>query len=423
MSNHSKIQINDEINVLWAGRSERLKEYIRNIEGVPNATYQVSGNQVFVFDKLVNLLNKQRDSQPDLALDVLAPQMVPQAMMSAIDAVTMWRIVPEPYQVAETIDGAFKIYHRPFNANLPGSYQTREELNVSLASILTGAILPGDGDISYRGQPMQLCEPLDIQSLPVRPEIHFEPVEPSVFTWLRGVTFESGFMPVNEGQFNDIKRREIEWGSDNSQIEKFAQEYATELWTRAGSLKLDTLDIPAGDVPEYEQDDLNELRLLYPELTMFSDVVLYYWFELYQMERNTLYNSWYVVRDDNFLFFLLGKVATHQLGFYNTTSAGVWVSYSFMRGDTLEDALKLGRQVALYDRAITSLTARTADAIHFLSRDKQLPHLQGPAIKTISDFLAIARKYNGAPSEINQTLADIEDISPISKPVIPYITR
>lgn len=71
MSNLSKIQIIDETNVLWAGRSERLKEHIRNIEGVPNATYQVSGDQVFVFDKLVDLLNKQRDAQPDLALDVL----------------------------------------------------------------------------------------------------------------------------------------------------------------------------------------------------------------------------------------------------------------------------------------------------------------------------------------------------------------
>lgn len=56
MSTHAKIRSMDEVNVLYAGRSERLKEHLRHIEGVPNATYQVFGDQVFVFDKLVELV-------------------------------------------------------------------------------------------------------------------------------------------------------------------------------------------------------------------------------------------------------------------------------------------------------------------------------------------------------------------------------
>lgn len=330
-------------------------------------------------------------------------------MLSAKDAETLWRVVPVPYEVTETVDGVFEIYHRPFNSTLPGTYRTREELNVLLASILLGAIHPGDGNISFRGQPMQLCEPLDFQSFPARPEIHPGRVELSGFSFLRTITFEAGYMPVNEAQFIELQERESEWVCHQDQISRYAHEHATELWARVTAFKLDTLGNPAGDVMEFGQDELNELRKYYPELTMLNDASLYYWFTLFQMENSTLYYAQDFRRDDTFLFYLLGKVADHHFSYNIATLAGFWAAYSLIRGNELEAALNFGRRLAVYEGVISSLSARVEAAIRFLSEEKASPRLQRPAIITMNDLFSISRKYNGTHEEVRQSLSDVEE--------------
>jgi len=48
----------DEAGYCFGVQKDGLKEDLRKIEGVPNATYLVKDGQVFVFDKLVRLVNE-----------------------------------------------------------------------------------------------------------------------------------------------------------------------------------------------------------------------------------------------------------------------------------------------------------------------------------------------------------------------------
>ncbi|MDV7392365.1 hypothetical protein RZS08_13455, partial [Arthrospira platensis SPKY1] len=147
----------DEFGYYFGGRNDSLKEDLRKIDGVPNATYLVKDGQVFVFDKLVELVEEHRKRQPDLPLADLARSLIAEATVSAKEAVETWGVVPEPYEMAEHPSSGLMIRHRPFNARLPGAFQSKSDVQGAFASLLLGGIQSGSGDFAYRGQPMTLC--------------------------------------------------------------------------------------------------------------------------------------------------------------------------------------------------------------------------------------------------------------------------
>lgn len=199
----------DEFGYYFGGRNDTLKEDLRKIDGVPNATYLVKEDgQVFVFDKLVQLVSEHRERQSDVSLADLARSLIAEATVSAKEAVTTWGIVPEPYEMAESTASGLMIRHRPFNARLPGVFQSKDGALDAFASLLLGGIQSGSGDFVYRGQPMTLCDPLDTALLPPRPAIQrVEEPENLGYTALRSVTYEPGFEPVSEALFDDVKER------------------------------------------------------------------------------------------------------------------------------------------------------------------------------------------------------------------------
>lgn len=58
---------------------DALRENLRAIDGVPGVSYQVQGEKVFVFQKLLQLV---KQNNHDLSL---AAELVPQAMVSALE--------------------------------------------------------------------------------------------------------------------------------------------------------------------------------------------------------------------------------------------------------------------------------------------------------------------------------------------------
>ncbi len=112
----------DEFGYYFGGSNDSLKEDLRKIDGVPNATYLVKDRQVFVFDKLVQLVNEHRKRQSDLPLSDLARSLIEEATVSTKEAVETWGVVPEPYEMAENPESGLMIRHRPFNARLPGTF-------------------------------------------------------------------------------------------------------------------------------------------------------------------------------------------------------------------------------------------------------------------------------------------------------------
>jgi len=250
----------------------------------------------------------------------------------------------------------------------------------------------GSGDFAYRGQPMTLCDPLDTSLLPPRPAIQCvrEP-EGLGYAALRSVSYESGFEPISETMFDDVKMREAAWKDDSIMAARYAQDHVAKIWMRAPTLLLETLDDPTDEVPEYGQNDFAELRLLYPELPMLSDGSLYAWFDVYQSECCYV-SRWTAKRDDDFLFYLLGKIAGRQYEQNSSKEVGQWVSYALLRGDALDTALAFGQAAALYDSAISSLARRIADAMRFLTDDKKATELHGRPITTMLDIFRLGRK-------------------------------
>lgn len=418
-----RVLIVDEFSSYFGAQNDRLKEELRAIEGVPNAAYLVKDGSVFVFDKLVQLVKERQKEQPhaplqemarSLTVEELALTFIAEATVSAKEAVEAWGVVPVPYQTEtlasmdtatlESRASGRLILHRPFNARLPGDYKDEGDVKAAFASLLVGGVLPGSGDFAYRGQPMTLRDPLDLALLPARPAIR-EATEPAgwVYTALGNVEFEAGFEPVSEVMFNAVKETEAKWRGDIAHAAKHAQERAAEVWAQAAGLRLETLNDPTDEVPEYGEEEFPQLRAFYPELSMLSDGTLYSLFDVFQMECRFI-NGWSANRDDDFLFYLLGKVADSKNDHETAKEVGEWVADALLHGATLDAALETGRSADGYNQAIGKLAHRIADAMRFLADDKKATDLRGRPITTMGDTMRLGRKFNATAMVVEQKL-------------------
>lgn len=418
-----RVLIVDEFSSYFGAQNDRLKEELRAIEGVPNAAYLVKDGSVFVFDKLVQLVKERQKEQPhaplqemarSLTVEELALTLIAEATVSAKEAVEAWGVVPVPYQTEtlasmdtatlESRASGRLILHRPFNARLPGDYKDEGDVKAAFANLLVGGVLPGSGDFAYRGQPMTLLDPLDLALLPARPAIR-EATEPAgwVYTALGNVEFEAGFEPVSEVMFNAVKETEAKWRGDIAHAAKHAQERAAEVWAQAAGLRLETLNDPTDEVPEYGEEEFPQLRAFYPELSMLSDGTLYSLFDVFQMECRFI-NGWSANRDDDFLFYLLGKVADSKNDHETAKEVGEWVADALLHGATLDAALETGRSADGYNQAIGKLAHRIADAMRFLADDKKATDLRGRPITTMGDTMRLGRKFNATAMVVEQKL-------------------
>ncbi|MDS9917751.1 hypothetical protein RMI87_30055 [Pseudomonas aeruginosa] len=418
-----RVLVVDEYSSFFGGQNDRLKEELRAIDGVPNAAYLVKDGGVFVFDKLVQLVKERQKEQPhaqlqemarSLTVEELALGLIAEATVSAKEAVEAWGVIPVPYETEsvpvkdlatlEKRTHSLLVLHRPFSARLPGEFQDEGDVHAAFANLLMGGILLGSGDFTYRGQPMTLRDPLDLALLPPRPAIQ-EATEPTgwVYTALGNVEFEAGFEPVSEVMFNAVKETEAKWRGDIAHAAKHAQERAAEVWAQAAGLSLETLNDPTDDVPEYGEEELPQLRALYPELCMLSDGTLYSLFDVFQMECRFI-NGWSANRDDDFLFYLLGKVADSKNDHETAKETGEWVANALLHGASLDAALEIGRSADRYNQAIGKLAHRIADAMRFLAVDKNATDLRGHPITTMGDTFRLSRKHNAKVVEVEQKL-------------------
>lgn len=396
----------DEFGYYFGGLDEGVKEELRVIDGVPNASYLVKDGRVFVFDKLVQLVKENRMRQPELPLADLARSLIADATVTAKEAVEAWGVVPEPYEMVEHPANGLMIRHRPFNARLPGVFESKADVQEAFARLLVGGVHPGSGDFVYKGQRMTLCDPIDMSLLPPRPAFHhLEGPDCSGYAALGNVAYESGFEPVSEALFDDAKAREAAWKCDAAQAARYANAHVADLWSRTATLQLAVLNDSNYEVPEYGQDDMAKLRLLYPELSMLSDGALYAWFDEYQTEVFFI-NGWTACREEAFLFYLLGKLAGHQHEQDAAIEAGKWAGYAVLRGDAPSEAFAFGRAAVLYSSAISRMARWIADAMQFVAEDRKATALQGAAITTMTDFFRLGRKYAVKPVLFEQEAAD-----------------
>ncbi|WP_251859393.1 HNH endonuclease [Escherichia coli] len=284
-----------------------LRERLRSIDGIPAVSYQVNGENVFVFEKLVQLV-KQNGHNLESAL-----ALVPKATMTAAEAIEAWSVFPEPYsRETNTIDHSQAIYHPYLNAYLPRKYPDRESCNADAARLLLGNPVEGEGDFVYRGQSMVLRQPFTLDRLPPRPEWDVPVSEDaSAYTHLWNTDFVSGFAPVTESLFNGIKSAEWEWNHAIAATYAYMgnPECISSLWSRAGEFGLEQLELKSWDVDEQDPEHYQQFQALYPELSMLSPAIIQKAYDEYceSMWENP-------ERCDGFLYHLIGSTVSSDTG-------------------------------------------------------------------------------------------------------------
>lgn len=411
-----KYLVMDEAASLLSGIDDRLRDELRGIDGIPNATYLVTKGQVFVFDLLVRLVKQRKEREPQLALAEFARGLVSESMVSACDAVGVWGVVPEPFEVVEHGPQRWLIRHRAFGARLPGRFHSKPELDQALARLLLGERVSGVGDFTYDGQPMTLQDPFDPQLLPVRPSIAsgLEPVGYAPFSALAGLQYVPGLEPLTMSLFTQIQLLDRSWGEEAAASAQHARQHAVDLWALSGALELDRLSDPESAAPEFEQEAVAELRQHYPELAALSDGSLYWYFDDFQ-EECCYISGWFAGRDDDFLMYLLGKVVDPLLKGDECLNAGRWMGSAALRGNGKQSAASIARVAHAYDLAIRTLARHVADATRFLASDTPRDRHQGRPIRTLGDLLRINRKVAG-PVVGAQNLVDV----PVASVSAPY---
>lgn len=403
-----KLVVMDEASRFFGIQDDELREKLREIEGIPNASYLVRDGQVFVFDKLLQLVKEQIALQPDQQVNELALSLVDAATVPALEAIEEWGVVPEAFEVKTSSPNSFAIHHRYFEAALPGAFVDKAAVHHALATLIMGGTVPGAGEFSYRGQEMSLSAPLGLELLPVRPDIEAGS-EPTfwIYSSLADVEFEEGFSPVTKDLFEEIKSREWRWRESSAQAARQVHARAGEVWAKVSLFPLEELNEPGELVDSDDREAVAQLRECFPELAKLSDATLFSWFDSFQRECCFI-GGWSAERDDGFLFYLLGGLVERHDGAGGGQNAGEWVAYEILRGGSPEAAMCFGKACQMYNDALIGQAARMADAMRFLGRDKAAVDLRGAPITTMRDMFRYARKVSTGKIDVVQSLGDVQ---------------
>ncbi|HCA5183305.1 TPA: hypothetical protein MW242_002937 [Acinetobacter baumannii] len=398
-NNTKKLVFMDEFHML--DENESLKEKIRDVEGVPNATYSVKDGKVFVFQKLFKMVENELKVGSSIKVHELTSQLFPEALMTAFEAVKDWNIVPVPYEAYESSPGVYKIRHSIFKATLPAEFKSKSEVDEIFAEILLGKKVLGSGDFNYRGQEMILDTNYSTSSLPPLPELKLEDIDNyeiyanSVlysFNYLDNIEFIEGFTPVSKKLFEELKQLESSWSKSNSIVLQHVSNKIADVWKLVGQLDLQSLNNTQSEVPENEAENSTKLVTLYPELSMLNASTLYWLFDGYQEDRYI--NSWEAYREDDFIFYFLSALTK------TNSDLGHWAAYSLLKGDSRDHIIEFSRAAMQYTKSIGELAYQTSNVMHYLAEDKNNEEQHGPEIMTVMDTVRIGRKFGSAALKV-----------------------
>lgn len=362
----------DESRLLF--RPNYFVQELLQVPGVPNTTYCVENNQVFVFAALHRQVETMLRADPTAAISKVALLALPNAWVEAKEAVEQFDIVPIPYKRIE-LEGRLAIMHEPFNAVLPPRFETQSSRSAAIARLLLGKVLAGSGEFEFRGQPMTMLEPLDLNLLPPAPEVNILESENQVLTYyqasihyscLGNTEYIPGFPLLDSQAFSAIRATEISWVGANMSIIGLVYDEVSYIWQKITHVLLNwkLLNIDYG-IPNSEVKNLDQLRNAYPELASLSDEALYCSFDSYQLDCCGVLD-WSPNREDGFIFYLLGLLCIgEQANSEDAKKAGKFVAYKLLH-NTVPSVLEQGKILFDYHTALHNLVWRTRKIIDFL---------------------------------------------------------
>jgi hypothetical protein len=405
----AKVFFHDEArSLLRAGTdNDPLRVTLREIDGIPNASYLVRGERVFVFDKLVEFVGALGTRTNDPDLPDLGRKLLDAASVSPADAIALWKIMPAPYELNELASGQIAVLHKPFDAHLPEYFESKEAAQPTLTRLLMGETVGGRGDFVYRDQALVLREPLALNPdrFTMAPPVVAECAgAKGVWCRLESVKWLPGFSPVPESLFAKTRAAEAAWRYACAGMELVAGNRETDLWAAANKVDLARLNTTNGAIPEDWRDAASRLRECYPELAMLSDYTLWSMYGAYQMEYWHM-NSWEPSHDGAFIFYLLGCLADPATERYSAVSTGKWFAYHWMLGNSVDEARQFACSVRSNMDSLDRLVHRISDAMTFLDNDARATDLRGRKISVLSDMHRMARSKGTKVIPVTQDLS------------------
>lgn len=386
-SQHPTGLVLDEFGYLFHDDSN-LREALREMPGVPGVRYQVDGDRVFVFDRLVGLVSDHglgADRKPDPAK---VAKLLPSAWLSADEAVQAG-VVPEPYEVAQE-GGLYRVRHRHFDAWLPGVHREKQSADRDLAQLLLGRVISGQGDFNYRGQAMSLVEPYDLSKLSFKLQLRVERNGVAQDHWAMP-KFVDGLAPLTATTYATIAETYQGWHADRAALIRLAKARSHALWGRAAELQFDQLNDADSSVPEYRSEDAAALRGCYPELAMLNDGSLCDLFGEFA-EDCLMARRWMPYRHEDFLFYLLG---IHAVGAdvegEEIREAGYSVAAGLSEGLPLDEAVRIAAAASSHARTVCSMALRARKAVQFLESEVTRDWRVGPRVSTMNDLYRMGR--------------------------------
>lgn len=368
----------DEYGCYFSSISGAIEEKIRNVDGIPNAKYLVTHDGVFVFKKLLSLVQKEIDKNKNLKIEDAAKALFPQAVITANEAVEFWDICPEQYVVSGNL-----IIHQHFNAAIPGTFETKESKIEAIAKLLQGHVIEGEGEFTYREQPMRQLVPLERIVLPPKPALK-ESLVLEILPYR--LNYKDGYPPLNEALFNKFKDAIRHWMAEQIAVRKKAESALNHSGFNLTGGEVEALNNIYSNEIYFDKEDADELKILYPELSSLSDVAIYGLFDDYKDDAGI--SRYSPFREIDFLFYLICRL-------YDVNSSGCsgrWMYCALMEGADAGHVAEIGKMVFKYSRAIFNIERRVSAIIGFMCNPRE-GKLMGPEIFTMNDFMKMAQGF------------------------------
>ena len=382
----------------YFGGNDSLKERLRTIQGVPNITYDVRSDKVFVFDALVDLvIMASREKGKDLDdAEILA--LLPQAELTPIEAVERYGVWPSQYKPERLSKGGYRIVHWPLNSVLPGVYEDHATLNNALARLLVGGKIEGNAKTEYRGQPLDLIDPLamtKVDDVPTYGAVIRDNLKP--YLSLGSLSYVEGFEPISKELFDAAAEQEKTWALADLSARAYARELFAKVWPILQNKVVDIVNTAYSEATHLTADELDEitaLRRFYPELKEIHAYAVLQSLSDYHSVELGIRSTGAYEREQEFLFYLMGKATANAGVKYAIAAHGERVAYFLIKGRLLPTAMQKASECTAYSRDLGLLCSNLAKACRFLKEDAQSNVQQGSKVSTLSDLYREGRKYN-----------------------------
>ncbi len=333
---------------------------LERVMDVPPQQFLVQAGYVFAKRIFQDMAIAHRDSiLVDGVIDESCViELLNRAWLDAETAVIEHGLVPTPYAIQRRAPGpeggtGWVIRHNAVRADLPRRYKSYRDAQRDLVAVLNGEMVPGQGNITIGGQPMNRDAPLDPETLPHRPArpADFRDEGVSKLT-LMELPVDPDLPIINDENLALLRSLERENRRFWHQAETPTPALARTMRARLADQSFATLNEADAPIEDRLMPCLARLRVCYPELASLNVTTLYLYYDSYRREAKFEIDWQEVSRDDNFLAFLVGHLAGQSAYLDRTLRTGQACVLLMAYGVSYDESVAQARAAECYDRAL-----------------------------------------------------------------------